>query len=334
MIFSPVATILILRGCLKAGMHILSGLSHAKVRRMNDSNGKVVKEAIPGMAVTVSGWKILPKAGDIVLDGSENDIKKAISNRARRQELEALHQDVDAINSRRQQDRDLRSSGEDEAPPEPVSSGPLDLKLIIKADVSGSAEAVRDALHGIGNTIARSQVISTGVGDILESDVMMAKAANGRYTLPTFITQHLMHLRLATIVGFSVSPSRSVKNIASQNGVPICTSDIIYRLVDDVRERVTAMLPVIVETKVIGEATILQLFDIDLKQKQTMRIAGCRVTNGVIEMQKFARVLRKGDIIFDGISARSIFSSTADLFIFQRNFVYHASHQKGYYGGS
>ena len=302
--FSPVATILILRGCLKAGMHVLSGLSHAKVRRMNDSNGKVVKEAIPGMAVTVSGWKILPKAGDIVLDGSENDIKKAISNRARRQELEALHQDVDAINSRRQQHRDLRSSGEEEAPPEPVPSGPLELKLIIKADVSGSAEAVKDALHGMGNTIARAQVISTGVGDILESDVMMAKAANGRCTFAdVYNSTYLMHLHLATIVGFSVTPSRSVKNIATQNGIPICTSDIIYRLVDDVRERVTALLPVVVETKVTGEATILQVFDIDLKQRQTMRIAGCRVTNGLLEKQKFARVLRNGDIIFDGISA-------------------------------
>jgi len=234
------------------------------------------------MAVTVSGWKILPKAGDIVLDGSENDIKKAISNRERRQELEALHQDVDAINSRRQQHRDSRLSGEDEAPLEPVSSGPLELKLIIKADVSGSAEAVRDALHGMGNAIARVQVLSTGVGDISESDVMMAKAAN------------------ATVIGFSVTASRSVQNTATQNGVPVCTSDIIYRLVDDVRERVTALLPIIVETKVTGEATILQLFDIDLKQKQKMRIAGCRVTNGVIEKQKFARVLRNGNIIFDG----------------------------------
>ena len=302
-IYSPVATVLIRRGCLKAGTNVLSGLSHAKVRRMNDSNGKVVKEAIPGMAVTVSGWKILPKAGDIVLDGSENDIKKAISNRARRQELEALHQDVDAINSRRQEHRDLRSSGEDEAPIAPVSSGPLELKLIIKADVSGSAEAVRDALHGIGNAIARAQVISTGVGAISESDVMMAKAANGRYTLTTFTTQHLMQIYSATIVGFSVTASRSVQNNATQNGVPVCTSDIIYRLVDDVRERVTALLPVIVETKVTGEATILQLFDIDLKQRQTMKIAGCRVTNGVIEKQKFTRVLRNGDIIFDGISA-------------------------------
>ena len=149
---------------------------------MNDSNGKVVSEALPGMAVTVSGWKILPKAGDDVLDGCESDIKKAISNRAKRQEIETLHQDVDAINSRRRQDRDLRTSGDDDAPLASVSSGPLELKLIIKADISGSAEAVRDALHGIGNASAIAQVISTGVGEITESDVMMAKAANGDYS--------------------------------------------------------------------------------------------------------------------------------------------------------
>jgi translation initiation factor IF-2 len=181
-----VATILIRRGCLKVGTHVLSGLSQAKVRRMNDSNDKVVPVALPGMAVTVSGWKILPKAGDDVLDGSESDIKKAISNRARRQDIETLHQDVDAINSRRRQDRNLRTSGDEEAALAPVSSGPLELRLIIKADVSGSAEAVRDALHGIGNASASAQVISTGVGEITESDVMMAKAANGRYTLTTF----------------------------------------------------------------------------------------------------------------------------------------------------
>jgi translation initiation factor IF-2 len=134
----------------------------------------------------------------------------------------------------------------------------------------------------MGNEIARVQVISAGVGEILDSDVMMAKAAN------------------ATIVGFSVTASRSVQNSATQNGVPVCTSDIIYRLVDDVRERVTALLPVVVETKVTGEATILQLFDIDLKQKQTMKIAGCRVTNGILEKQNFVRVLRNGNVLFDG----------------------------------
>jgi len=92
-----------------------------------------------------------------------------------------------------------------------------------------------------------------------------------------------------------------VQNIAAQNGVPIFTSNIIYRIIEDVRSRVIALLPVIVETKVTGEATVLQVFEIQLKSKQTMKVAGCRVINGIIEKQKFARLVRSGEIIHEGM---------------------------------
>lgn len=157
---------------------------------MTDSNGKAVKVAIPGMAVTVSGWKTLPKAGDEVLEGSESDIKKALANRITMAEKEALHEDIEAINSSRKLDRDARAAAaaaetdnrhpaHDIAPSE-SETGPKELKLIIKADVSGSSEALEGALDSIGNNIAISKVMSTGVGDITESDVMMAKVANGQ----------------------------------------------------------------------------------------------------------------------------------------------------------
>jgi len=150
------------------------------VRRMADSNGKTVSRALPGMAITVSGWKTLPKAGDEVLEGSETDIKKALANRIRKAETEALHEDIDAINSARRHDRESRLEGVDPSVLEgTTTSGPTELKLMIKADVSGSGEALEGALNGIGNKIAVSKVISTAVGDITESDVMMAKAANG-----------------------------------------------------------------------------------------------------------------------------------------------------------
>lgn len=97
----PVATVLVLRGSLKVATHIISGVSHARVRVMNDSNGTPVKIATPGMAVTVSGWKTLPSAGDDVLQGSEPDIKKAIANRQRKAEIEASLSDTEAINSSR-----------------------------------------------------------------------------------------------------------------------------------------------------------------------------------------------------------------------------------------
>lgn len=154
---------------------------------MTDSSGQTVKSAIPGMAVTVSGWKTLPKAGDEVLDGTEGDIKKAIANRLRREETEALQEDAEAINESRRQEREARAEAEaegEDAPAVPVANnGPKLLKLLIKGDVSGSCEALEGALNSIGNGIAMSKVIHTGVGDITESDILMAKAANGESRL-------------------------------------------------------------------------------------------------------------------------------------------------------
>ena len=170
---------------MKIGSHIISGSAQGKVRRMTDSSGQTVKSAFPGMAVTVSGWKTLPKAGDEVLDGTEGDIKKAIVNRLRREETEALQEDAEAINESRRQEREARAEAEGEdAPAVPVANdGPKVLKLLIKGDVSGSCEALEGALNSIGNNIAISKVIHTGVGDITESDILLAKAANGESRL-------------------------------------------------------------------------------------------------------------------------------------------------------
>lgn len=105
----------------------------------------------------------------------------------------------------------------------------------------------------------------------------------------------------ATLIGFSVSVSRSIRNLASQNGVPIFTSDIIYRLVDDVRASLIDMLPRIIETKVVGEANVQQLFEIQLKGGKTMTVAGCRIANGMVEKTKVARVIRGGEIVHEGL---------------------------------
>lgn len=282
----PVATVLVLRGSLKIGAHIIGGLSQGKVRLMSDSAGATVKVATPGMAVSVSGWKTLPKAGDEVIEASEADVKKALANRIRKAEMDAVLNDVDAINETRRQDKERRKE-EVDANRKPLLvqetvTGPKQLRIIIKADVSGSAEAVEGALQCIGNKVVATKILSSGVGDISESDVMIAKASE------------------ATIVGFSVSTPRSIETLAAQNGVPICSSNIIYRLVEDIRARVTALLPVTVETKVTGEATVLQLFDIQLKAKQIKKIAGCRVTNGLVEKSKFARIVRGGKMIHEG----------------------------------
>ncbi|EGO21577.1 hypothetical protein SERLADRAFT_474105 [Serpula lacrymans var. lacrymans S7.9] len=284
----PVATVLVLRGCITPGSHLIAGAAGAKVRVMNDSTGSTVKVAYPGMAVTVSGWKDLPSAGDEVLQGTEAEVKKALTNRLRKAEIESTLVDLEAINAHRMQERIRKTGEEDEdndgngSAQKSEEQAAIELRLVVKGDVSGSVEALVGALEGIGNKHARVKIVATGVGDVMESDVMMAKASEG------------------TIIAFSVNIPRSVESMAAQNHIPLYSSKIIYRVMDEVRNRLTALLPSTIEKKVTGEATVLQLFDIHFKGKQKKTIAGCRVGNGLIEVSRLARVVRNGEVLHEG----------------------------------
>jgi translation initiation factor IF-2 len=298
---SSVASVLVTRGCMMLGSHVISGTTHAKIRLMRDSSGSSVKEAYPGMVVTVSGWKDLPSVGDEVLEGTEANVKKAVANRIRKAEAESTLVDLGAINAQRRQERELREGrgGDKQAPVETVQ-GPKELRIVIKGDVSGSVEAVDGALQGLGNKHAVVKVVSTGVGEVSESDVMMAKAAEGS-------SPHLFPLVLPAnsfspgmIIAFGVSTTRSVESKAAQSGVPIHSSTIIYRVMDHIKECLVALLPPIIEQRVVGEATVLQMFDIRLKAKETMKVAGCRVINGILEKARDVRVMRDGEAIFHG----------------------------------
>ncbi|KII88666.1 hypothetical protein PLICRDRAFT_110958 [Plicaturopsis crispa FD-325 SS-3] len=287
----PVATVLVTRGCLKTAAHIISGTSQAKVRIMKDQVGAAVKAAYPGMAVTVSGWKELPSAGDEVLQGSEADVKKALANRVRKEKVEATLVDVEAINVNRREERERKEiedkdaktrQGLASAPVEEVEHGPRQLRLVVKGDVSGSVEAVVGAIESIGNKDAVVKIVSNGVGDVSETDVMMAKTAG------------------AMIVAFSVNVPRAMEVLAAQNEVPIYSTPIIYRLMDEVRDRIIALLPKTIETTVTGEANVLQLFDVSVKGKITKKVAGCRVSNGIADKANKARVVRNGTIVHAG----------------------------------
>lgn len=152
--------------------------------------------------MVVSGWKDLPGAGDEVLSGSEADVKKALANRVRKAEIEATLQDVDAINSSRREERERReqelvakrdNSRGQRSGPSVVKSDEdeqKELKVLVKGDVSGSVEAVAGAIQGIGNHLASVKIVATGVGEVTESDVMRAKAAEG--TCSFQYSQHLV----------------------------------------------------------------------------------------------------------------------------------------------
>ncbi|KAI0065483.1 initiation factor 2 [Artomyces pyxidatus] len=285
----PVATVLLLRGCLKPGSHVICGTTHAKVRGMSDSAGNAVKAAYPGMAVTVSGWKDLPSAGDEVLQGTEQEIKKAVANRLRKAEQDDTLVDIEAINIQRRTERERReleaeaeAAGKVFVEESPQDDGSKVLKLIIKGDVSGSVEAVSSSVEGIGNDLARVKIVSTGVGEVSESDILRAKAAEGM------------------VVAFSVPVSRAATLAAGTNNVPVYSSSIIYQVMDEVKKRVTDLLPAKFEKRVVAEAKVLQIFDIHVSGKQTKPVAGCRVTNGVLNKNKPMQVVRNGRVLHEG----------------------------------
>ncbi|KAN0075269.1 hypothetical protein V8E55_011292 [Tylopilus felleus] len=294
--FGPVATVLMTRGTLSPGTPLLAGTSSCSTRRLLSPSLQPTSSAAAGIPVLVTGWKSLPAAGEEVLAGGEADIKKACANRERKRELESTLGDVEAINAARQADKEMEERereiayhakrgnraattiAEDSSAHEVKKNH---LRIIVKGDVSGSVEALVGAIKDIGNHLAGVRIVSTGVGDVSDSDVMMAKAAD------------------AMIIAFSVGVPRAVRASASQDHVPIHTSDIIYRVIDDVRDRVISLLPCIYDIKVTGEATVLQLFDIQVKGGYK-RIAGCRVIQGIVQRSSSVRVLREEKIVHEG----------------------------------
>jgi translation initiation factor IF-2 len=306
--------VLILHGCLQRGAHLAAGTASAKVRLMADATGAIVSSAYPGQAVMVSGWRELPRAGEVVLQGTEADVRLALRNRVRRVEEEAQLKNVERVNKQRmvereEREREMESKDDGVRWGRMLSShkeideeGPKKLRLIIKGDVSGSVEAVEGAVEGIRSKDVVAKVITSGLGDVTESDVMMAKATEGEFTRPSikWSGNYMYSMFTAMIVAFSVKAPRAVEAIAAQNHVPIYSSPIIYQIMDEVKMRMISILPAVIEKRVTGEATVLQLFDIHLKGKKIKKVAGCRVTNGLIQRSKMARVSRDGQILHEG----------------------------------
>jgi len=174
------------------------------------------------------------------------------------------------------------------SPPQPqlqraeIQNADNELRLVIKADVSGSVEAVVGAIEGVGSSLVKAKIVQSSVGEPCEADIDLAKAIE------------------ATLLAFSVKPSNRIVNYAAAAGVPIITNTVIYRLMDEVRLRLQDLLPRVVEHRVLGEATVQQVFDVKGKGKIILKIAGCRVMNGIIERAKSVRVLRSGQEIYSG----------------------------------
>lgn len=265
----PVATILVQKGTLRVGDSIAAGACSGKVRAMMDDKGRRVKEAGPSTPVEILGLSDVPNAGEILV-ATETD--KEAKNFAATFISENKKSLLEETKTKMSLD-DLFSQ---------IQEGNLkELSIIVKADVQGSVEAVKQSLVKLSNDEVVVRVIHGGVGAINESDVTLASASN------------------AIIIGFNVRPDATAKSTAEQEGVDIRLYRVIYQAIEDVEAAMKGMLEPIYEEKVIGHAEVRQLF----KASGVGTIAGSYVLDGVFQRGYKVRITREGTQIFEGALA-------------------------------
>ncbi|EYE99414.1 translation initiation factor 2 [Aspergillus ruber CBS 135680] len=286
--YGRVTTALVKRGTLRVGDIVVAGDAWARVRTLRNEAGVTINEATPGMPVEIDGWREQPNAGtEMIQAPSEQRAKDVVEWRLEQAETQKLGEDATAINEARRGLLDKRRQEELEqaghhAEVEQSISGPKPVHFIIKADVDGSVEAVLNSVTAIGNNEVYPNVLRSAVGPVGEFDIEHAAAAHGN------------------IITFNTTVDHAMLRMAEQRGVRIMDHNVIYKLMDDVKEILSEQLPPNVTQRVTGEAEISQVFDITVKKRETTAIAGCRVRNGIIQKTKKVRVLRGQDIIYDG----------------------------------
>ncbi|RJE26276.1 hypothetical protein PHISCL_01345 [Aspergillus sclerotialis] len=280
-----VATVLIKRGTLRPGDIIVAGTAWTRVRTLRNEAGVQVQEATPGMPVEIDGWREQPSAGSEILQApSEQKAKDVIEVRQEKSETEKLGEDTSAMNKARREVLERRrleaAGGSEEADQEQF--GPKKVNFIVKADVGGSAEAVMNSVTAVGNNEVYANVLRSAIGPVSEFDIEHAASSNGH------------------LISFNQPIDPGITRMAEKRGVNIMDHNVIYKLIDDVKDALSEHLPPSVSHRVTGEAEISQIFEINIKRKEKTAIAGCKVRNGVINRSKKVRVLRNQDIIFDG----------------------------------
>lgn len=263
----PVATVLVQKGMLHISDHVAVGSAHGKVRAMIDHNGERVKVAGPSTPVEILGLNGAPDAGEIFVSTESDKEAKQISQAYIDQSKDKLLEETKA--------KKLSLDGLFNQ----IQAGNVkDLNLIIKADVQGSVEAVKQSLLKLGNEEVAVRVIHGGVGAINESDVSLASASN------------------AIIIGFNIRPDNTAKEIADRENVDVRLYRVIYDAIEDIENALKGMLEPIFEEKVIGHVEVRQTF----KASGVGTIAGSYVLDGKVERGCKCRISREGEQIFEG----------------------------------
>ena len=262
----PVATVLVQKGTLHVGDFISAGACHGKVRAMIDDKGRRVKEAGPSAPVEILGLSDVPNAGEVFIAHENDKSAKSYAETYLSQNKEKMLEDT---KSRMSLD-DLFSQ---------IKEGNLkELNLIVKADVQGSVEAVKQSLLKLTNEEVVVKCIHGGVGAINESDVTLASTSN------------------AIIIGFNVRPDVTAKATAEREGVDVRLYKVIYQAIEDIEAAMKGMLDPVFEEKVLGHAEVRQIF----KASAIGNIAGAYVLDGIFQRSCKVRITREGEMIFEG----------------------------------
>ena len=263
----PVVTLLIQNGTLRLGDPVVVGTSFGKVRTLKNDKAEDKIEALPSQPVEITGLNDVPVAGDkfmaFELEKEARSIAEERKNQARKKENASKN----AVSL-----DDLFAK---------IQEGIKEINVIVKADVNGSSEAVKNTLEKIEVEGVRVNVIRSSVGAITESDIILAKASN------------------AIIIGFNVRPANNIKDYAEEQGVEIRLYNIIYKAVEEMEAAMKGLLDPVYEEKVLGSAEVRQLF----KFSKVGTIAGCYVVDGIIKRESKARLIREGVVIYDGAIA-------------------------------
>lgn len=260
----PIVTILVQNGTLRIGDPIVVGCAYGKVRTLKNDRGEEVLEALPSTPVEITGLNDMPVAGDKFMAFETEKQARSVGEERRVQAKLNDNKNSGIISL-----DDLFAK---------IQDGIKEINVIIKADVNGSSEAVKNSLEKLDVEGVRVKVIRSSVGAITESDIVLAKASN------------------AIIIGFNVRPSNSIRDYAKENGVEIRLYNIIYKAVEEMEAAMKGMLDPIYEEKVIGTAEIRKLF----KFSKVGIIAGSYITDGIVKNNAKARVIRDSVVIYDG----------------------------------
>ena len=261
----PVATLLVQQGTLHAGDNVVVGTSFGRVRKMTNDKGMEIKQALPSTPVEIIGLNEVPRAGDVFM--TYDSYKKASEIAGHRLEKQI------------EKERNQTSAMSLEDLARQINEGDVkDINILIKADVQGSAEALKASMEKLDVDTVRVNVIRSTVGTITESDIMLASASN------------------AIIYGFNIRPTAAIRKKAEEEGVEIRLHNIIYKALEELESAMKGMLAPVYEEVAIGQAEVRQTY----KVSRVGTIAGCMVTDGAVRRDCSVRLIRDGIVIYTG----------------------------------